>query len=249
MFAVVKTTEKEKGFMSHLRKKRISSERVTLPNKECFFVITAEMTKNIFPFEEIIRFSDRLKNNLIFESNAPVLYDSFRPALLKKKLLFLYAEHFIQKTEYNPSGLSICICDCNGLYCDELYRLLPLASKIHIVSGNESYTYKAHELLSEYGMSVTIGESFDKRAEESNIIISHRSDMISVGYKGTVITNEARSFPLARCVAVSGVSLPTHYESFLPEEIDRDIFASALYEKCFCEDILQWCSEKILKSR
>ena len=245
MFAVVKVTEKEKGFMSRLKKNRITAERILLPNGECFFVINAEMTKEAFPFEEIIRFSDKMKNCLIFESNAPVSYDRFRPSLLKKKLLFIYAERYLQKAGYDPSGVSLCLCDSDGLYCGELHRLLPFASKLHVVSPYKAYIHKAHELLSEYGVSVTLSEGFDKRAEKSNILISHSTDCLSVGCKGTVITNEPKIFPFAKCVSVGGISLPTHYESFRPEKIDRDIFASALYEKCFCEDILQWCAERI----
>ncbi len=245
MFAVVKVTEKEKGFMSRLRKNRITAERILLPNGEFFFVITAEMTKDVFPFEEIIHFSDKMKNCLIFENDAPVSYDRFKPALLKKKLLFLYAERFIQKAEYNPSETSLCLCDGEGLHCDELHRLFPFASKLHVVSPNKAYIDKAHELLMEYGVSVTVSECFDKRAEKSSIIVCHSSDMISVGFKGTVITNEPRIFPFARCVTDDNILLPSHYESLMPEKIDRDIFASALYEKCLCEDILQWCAERI----
>ncbi|MBQ8503151.1 MAG: hypothetical protein IJ491_02615 [Clostridia bacterium] len=237
MFAVVMFKEKERSFLSFFKKQKIMAERVNLPNGESFFVITAEKKGDKIPFKEILSFAGGLGNSLIFPSDFCFLpewdYTPFEPKQLKKKMLFDSAVKHLEKTKLNPMEVSVCICDDEGIYSDEIHKLLKLAAKIHIVCHNkELYEKEIKEILFEYGISITLSSSFDARATLCNVVISHESENIPLFFDGTVFTNEKRPFLAQRCFGTQSIRLPFEYEKLRPPGVDKLTFASALYEKC-----------------
>lgn len=237
MFAVVKLAQQEKSFWSRFKRPKITSERVVLPNGECFFVITAEKKGDKVPFKEILSFSGNLRDSLIFENDfvfdSSWNYTPFVPADLRKKLLFDLAVRHLQKAKLNPAKTCICISDSEGLYRDSLEKMVSLAAKIHIITPDRSiYENEVKRLLFEYGVSVTLSGSFDSVANNCNVAVSHTSGDIPLTFSGIIFTNEKRPFINSSVFSVQSAELPFEYEKLRPSGVDKFIFASALYEKC-----------------
>lgn len=240
MFAVVKITEQEKSFFKRFKKTKITSERVFLPNGESFFIITAEKRGSKIPFKEILSFSGNLSDSLVFENDFTFLpqwnYTPFAPIKLRKKLLFSLAVRTLDDLKLNPFETGICLCDSDGIYAHDVQKLLKFAAKLHIVCENKDiYKEKQKQLLSEYGVSVTLSDTFDTQGKNFNVVISHESHDIPLLFNGLIFTNEKRPFLSGRCFEVKEAQLPYEYEKLRPAGIDKLTFASALYEKCKVE--------------
>lgn len=236
MFAVVKTIEKESSFFDKFKKPKISCERVPLPDGEYFFVITAEKKRNNVPFREILDFSGNIKNRLIFEKDFEFLpnwnYTPYEPQGLKKKLLFDLAVNTLGQLRLNPLETGICLCDSEGMYIKDIHKLLNFGAKIHIVSHDRGlYKSEAEKILFEYGVSVTVSDSFETGLHNCDVVISHESNDIPLFFKGIIFTNGKRPFMNSRCFSVENIELPFEYEKLRPAGIDKLTFASALYEE------------------
>ncbi len=237
MFAVVKLVQQEKSFWSRFKRPKITSERVSLPNGECFFIITAEKKGDKVPFKDILSVSGNLSDSLIFENDfvfdSSWNYTPFVPTDLRKRLLFDLAVRHLQKLKLNPAETGICICDSEGLYKDSLEKMVSLAAKIHIITPDRKiYESEVKRLLFEYGVSVTLSRSFDCVANNCNVAVSHTSGHIPLSFSGLIFTNEKRPFLNSRVFSVESADLPFDYEKLRPNGVDKFIFASALYEKC-----------------
>ncbi len=240
MFAVVKIIDREKTFLSHFKKRKITSERVLLPNGESFFIITAEKKGGKIPFREILNYSGILHDKILFDRDFEFCdewsYTPFKPAKLKKKLLLDLAVKTLEELNINPQKTNICIWDAEGTYINELHRLFRFGKKIHVICQNKSiYEKKKIEYLEKYGVCVTLGESFTNCGNEYNVAISHSCEEIPLLFKGIVFTNGEKDFLSAECYEVREISLPFEYERLRPCGIDKMTFASALYECCGAE--------------
>jgi len=229
MFAVVRFIEKERSLKGLFAKLRVRSERISLPSGGCFFIITAEKRKNKVPMDKIIHTAGNLKNNLIF----PSAYDftgsdnvkPYVPSSLRKRFLFELALKGIGESEFMPSQCSVCIEDNRGIYIDSLHRLLPLAAKIQVIcTDRRLYETEAERIFYEYGCSVILSDKFDSFSRQCDVVIAYNGDEMP--------------FLLGKYVFSKSIycrvriGLPNEYAVLCPEGIDKEIFASALYEKC-----------------
>ncbi len=227
MFAVVRFIEKERSLKGLFTKLKVKSERVELPLDGCFFIITAEKRNNKVPLDKIIRIAGNLRNSLIFpfdfmgdEAVKPYVSSS-----LKERLVFELALKGISDSEFEPSQCSVCIEDNRGIYVHLLHRLLPLAAKIQVVCADSRlYEAETERIFYEYGCSVILGEKFDSFSRECDVIISYDGDEIPFLFGKYVCSKSI--YTRVR------IGLPWEYAALCPEGIDREIFASALYEKC-----------------
>ncbi len=229
MFAVVRFIEKERSLKRLFTKLKVKSERVDLPSGGCFFIISAEKRKNKVPLDKIIRIAGNLRHSLIFPSDFDFTDNekvkAYVPSALRERLLFDFAVKCISESGFEPSVCSVCLEDNRGVYVKVLHKLLPLAAKIQVVCADtDIYEAETERIFYEYGCSVILSEKFDSFSRQCEVIIAYDGD--------------ERPFLFGKYVFSKSIychvriGLPWEYADLCPEGIDREIFASALYEKC-----------------
>lgn len=227
MFAVVRFIEKERSLKGFFTKLKVKSERINLTSGGCFFIITAEKRKNKVPLDKIIHIAGNLRNSLIFPSdftgNGNI--KPYAPSALRERLLFEFAVKCIGESELVPCQCSVCIEDNSGIYTEVLHRLLPIAARIQVVcSDTDIYRSVAERIFYEYGCSLILSEGFDSFSLKCDAIISYNGD--------------EKPFISGKCVYSKniytglGIGLAQEYDTLCPVGVDKEIFASALYERC-----------------
>lgn len=229
MFAVVVFEEKERSLKGFFTKLKVRSERVDLPSGGCFFIITAEKRKGKVPLDKIIRIAGNLRHSLIFPSDSDFegkeKIESYEPSALRERLLFEFAVKGISEAGFVPSRCSVCIEDNSGIYVNSLHRLLPLAAKIQVVCSDASiYKEESERLFCEYGCSVVLSDSFDSFSRQCDVVIAYNGDEMPFLFGKYVFSKSIYSR--------IRIDLPKGYASLCPEGIDKEVFASVLYEKC-----------------
>lgn len=228
MFAAVIFEEGKHRFKSFFRPLSVKTERRELPSGGYFFIITAEKRKNKIPLNKIISISGNLRSSMIFPSDFDFTGKEdliYKPRGLGEKLLFRFAEKNLRLMKLKPSECSLCVNDSSGAYVKDIRRLLPFAAKIYIICSDKClYEDEVKRIFYEYGCSVILLESFEPVLRNCDVIISYKSDEVPLFFGKHIFTENV--------ISSVSIKLPEEYEALCPEGIDKEVFASALYEKC-----------------
>lgn len=232
MFAAVKLIHCE-GKAPLRRKNLISSEKVSLGDDAFFFIISVRVYKGKIPYEKIKAYAGRYASSLLFpESKYKAVSELDEIRLLHNSV------NFLSRSDEAPANRSVCICDIKGLFCDYIEKLVPLASAIHVICvEKEKYVAVSEKLLREYGAVISVSDSWNAVAESCSNVITEKSDILPLGYKGRVFTVKKRTLPFADFVIGEGIKLPEKYERLIPEGIDPVAFAEALYSRCGIKEL------------
>ena len=240
MFATVECRDAPGGFSGFLRDiftlPEITLTRVKIPEGEWFYKVTATEYRGQIPVEETAEKLKRLKGSVLFEVNFPCDESTaaleFSPNEFTAQLLFNSAFDYIRKLKTEPVESSLCVFDSEGFYVNKLEIMVPLFSKISVYTKNTaSYETIARELMENYGIALTVSDSFSGKAPDCTSAICPGEVPFSNFFDGLLFTDAENVPPCASCIRGYGVDLPGEYELLRPSGIGRMYFAAALYEK------------------
>ena len=229
MFAILQISETN----TILRKPKINSLRYNLPSGDAFFIITTDKHMGKIPWKKLEKCLGILRNCILLPDSITIPDDAeitaFSPEILPKLLLINSATDCIRKHKQNYINKHLTVFDENALYINHIERLIPCFKNITVITDKtDSYNNLSAELLTDYGFSLVVS---DKENFDCDVVISHECNP-PVYFNGTVFTNKKKHLMNAEAFSGSEIKLPEIYENMRPENIDRILFASALYEKC-----------------
>lgn len=252
MFATVEFYEGEKTLKGRMKrfffKEKIISEKVNLPENEYFYKLKVPVHKGVIPEERLKRITEGLTDGLIFPGsfNNYSGIKTWSPSYFKDIMLFNTAVSQIEKSVFNPAETLITLIDKRGVLHTEISRLVPFSGELKVITDNvRAYEREAERIMREYGLSLFVSDKLSL-IPERGIIISRRSDIIPVYFKGLLITGEKRLFPFARVLSGEGIKERGSYGRLCPEGIDMTDFLSALCEVCFAKELRRCEYEKLV---
>lgn len=229
MFAVIELKEPR----NRLKRGKITSERIVLPEGDAFFVVRVEKSFGKVPWKKLEKCLGILRQCVILPEGVTVPKDvditAFNPNIFPRMLLMNSAADYIMKHKSEFVSRSLTVFDEQGIYTGYIENLLRCFSNIKIVTEKtEEYEKLSRHLMETYGFSLVVTT---KESYGSDALISHSCN-VPVLFKGTVFTNEKKHLLNTKAFSGEGVILPETYENLRPEFVGRVLFASALYEKC-----------------
>jgi hypothetical protein len=185
-----------------------------------FYTFNVKVGKNGVDWDKIIYIAGKCSRRLVVTENTPF---PDRPDMSQFKSDLLYREimcnTFIEVLKKLDSKKSITVIDVKAKQEKLLYKLTPYASTLTVVTDKkEKYNRVCDNIQQNCGLC-TILQSMPSEAQ-IKIDVS-RMVMTVMGDKKCI-----------NITAGSGFSVPEIYEKLLPENTDKYIFYSALYELC-----------------
>lgn len=228
MFAVLQTAESKSVFS----RSKIHSRRITLPSGEAFFIVYVSCRKNNIPWKKLERCLGVLRKDILLPDDIKIAdkvnVTAFEPGILPGIILMNTAADYMLKNKPFMCG-SLTVIDEKGTYQSYIEKLIKCFSSIKVITPKASeYEDVARRLLEDYGFSLLVS---DEDSFESDVIISENCNVPSY-YSGKVMSIKKKYIMNAEVFTGSGIELPEEYEKLCPDNIDRLLFASALYEKC-----------------
>ena len=124
--------------------------------------------------------------------------------------------------------------------------MVPLFSKIRVYTKNTDLYGKASTgLMSDYGIAVTVSDSFSGKAPDCTAAICYGEVPFSNFFGGLLFTDAEVIPPCSSCARGYGLDLPGEYELLRPSGIGRMYFAAALYEKGGVRSLGELCYKKL----
>ena len=229
MFAVLQLSEPK----NKLKRGRITSQRIALPSGGAFFVVSVEKSFGKIPWKKLEKSLGILRKDVLLPKGTlipeGVNITAFSAQLFPRILLMNSAAEYIAKNKSDFIPGSLCIFDEMGIYLTYIERLMNCFSLIKIVTDKRAeYEGLSQQLLENYGLSLVIS---NKASACGDAVISHEC-RVPVWFNGTLFTNEKKHLMNTRAFSGSEICLPEFYEGLRPDNINKLLFASALYEKC-----------------
>ena len=229
MFAVIKLREPRRRF----GRGTITSERITLPSGEAFFIVTVEKAFGRVPWKKLEGCLGILKRDVILPKEVAVPSNvgitEFVPDIFPGLLLMNSALYYIESHKNEFTSRSLTVFEDRGAYIDYIENLARCFATIKVVTQNsEEYEKLSLRLMEKYGFSLVIT---DKECFDSDVIIARSCD-VPLYFAGTVFADKKKFMMNSAVFSGSDVVLPEPYEKLKPEGVGRVAFASALYEKC-----------------
>ena len=229
MFAILQISDNNTIF----RQPKIHSQRLSLPSGDAFFIVTADKHLGKIPWKKLESCLGILKNNILLPDTITIPeginITKFTPEVLPYLLLMNSATNYIKKHKLNFQSKALTIFDEKAIYQSYIEKLLPCFKNIKIITDlPKTYESLSRTLLQKYGFSLIVSED---EAYTDEVVITHKCQ-VPIYYEGTVFTNEKRYLMNSTVYSGNDIDLPYSYESIRPENTDKILFASALYEKC-----------------
>ena len=229
MFAILQFSDTN----TILRQPKIQSERFNLPSGDAFFTVTADKHLGKIPWKKLESCLGILKNNMILPYGMTIPdginITAFTPVVLPQLLLMNSATEYITKHKLHFQSKSLTVFDETAVCQSYIEKLLPCFKNIKIITDlPKAYESLSSTLLQKYGFSLIVSED---EAYTDDVIITHKCT-VPIYYEGTVFTNEKKYLMNSTVYSGNDIDLPDLYESIRPENADKVLFASVLYEKC-----------------
>lgn len=240
MFATVECKDREGGFTGFVKDIFTLPEmgvcRVKIPSGEWFYKVTVTEYRGQIPVQETVHKLKRFKNGVLFEVNFPcdesTVELEFAPSEFTAQLIFNSAADYVRQLKAEPVESSLCIFDDEGFYCNRLETMVPLFSKIKVYTVKASaYRKTCEELMQNYGIAVTVSDSFTGKAPDCTAAICYGEVPFGNYFRGILFTDAEKAPPCGCLVRGYDIDLPGEYELLRPNGIGRMYFAAALYEK------------------
>lgn len=234
MFAVLQFSDKNTVF----RKPEIKSQRITLPSGGVFFIVSTHLYRGKILWKHLERCLGVLGKCLILPEGITipegVNLREFSSDIFPRLLLMNSAVDYISKHKGKFCGESLTIYDGQGIYTGYIEKLSAFFRSIKIVTSfSREYEKISQKLMDSYGFSLLVTE---KRFCQNGTVISYEGD-VPLYFKGTLFTSEKKQLLSGASFYGTEISLPQQYSELCPDNIDKLIFASALYEKSGAEEL------------
>lgn len=185
-----------------------------------FYVFNVNVGKRGVDWDKIIYTAGKCANRLVLTNNTelPPRNDmaEFKSNMMYRKMM---GNTFARILKSFYTKKSVALIDCDGDSADLLYKIAPCASTLTVITENKNnYEFVCNDIQEKTGLCIVVQSSF---AEAEVKIDTNRSVMTINGEKSCVNITSGCDF-----------TVPEIYEKLLPENTDKYIFYSALYELC-----------------
>ena len=239
MFAVLQIRPQENGFLQKIKVRMHPTSpqaiQVAVKGGTPFLCVEASRRKGGLPWEEIAFCAGRcagrmlLPDGVIPPEGGPV--KAFLPDALAPLILFNTACDVLARRRRPPGEECITLLDPQGRLARRAGRLLAFASLVRVVTDNTAvYEQTAEQVMEDYGAALLVQDTF-AGARDSTVVIA--PDGLRESFfpkrKCAVFTNRESSGGYL-CITAEGIDLPEPYCRLIPDGINPDRFAGALYE-------------------
>lgn len=242
MFAVLNIRPKSdkvyKRMWEYAFPKKTEILQTAVRNGAPFFTVNVSRIRGEIPWDEISFYAGNCAERMLLPKGvippATSRVKAFVPKLLPQRVLFNTACELLSRISKNPIGKTITLIDMNGDLTREVHRLVPFASTVRVVTKKEElYEPFSEKIMEDFGASLLITDNVDSAAD-SNIIIAPDGLTDEILPSKTCIVFSGREQPSQGYVSVTGrdMNLQPCYRRIVPQGIEPDIFAAALFEKC-----------------
>lgn len=239
MFVVLRTIEPPKSFLQKRKHKKYirNTQPETVHTESGLPFFALDIAKNINDSEWLKtaekcgRYASRIvaprSLSLPDYGGMKRFLPSYTPSLLN----FNTALDVIEKSDIDPYEISITLTDRNAVHPSRIYRLLPFASSVRIITTHpEKYAAACKNALDEYGASVVIRPSYEPSSKK-DVVICCDGGISPQMSSATVFAYKQCSIGKLRFTG-NGVLLSANHTSAVPDDIDSVDFAGAVTELC-----------------
>lgn len=246
MFVTIETDEGHEGiferFKDLFREPLVEKRKVEVPNALPFYIIKAKSYHGICPWEKVEEAAGALRSRVILPSETVLPKESslrsFEPTVFFERLLFNTAAEAIEKMQLDPCRVSITVFDENAYLIDLIEKLVPLASRLRIITNcGAAYDRLGDYLFERFGISIFVSGRADNAVLSSTFIISASGKNVPLIFSGVLFSNKKEKLMNAVVMSGKGFSLPKIYAELLPKNVEPELFAGALYELCGADEL------------
>lgn len=155
----------------------------------------------------------------------------FIPSRLPSMLTFNTAARLLEKASLPTDLFSLTLCDRNAVLSRNLNKLLPLSSKIRVITNRpEGYARACADAFENSGASILLRSVYEP-SPTPDIVICADGCISPLMSKSAVFLFSKRT-DSRLCFTLSGTTLLSEHTGILPEGVDSVDFAGALTELC-----------------
>ena len=205
--------------------------RVAVKSGAPFFILHVAAPPDAIPWDTVFYTAGRCAARLLTAPDI-VLPKSdrvrrFVPQFLPLRTALQTLSYILRLAKLPPKRLCIGVHDPNGALCGSAEILLRYAADVRIVTEKpDDYAAYSRSLLEQYGAGFTV-DTLVSLFRGCNVLLCPDAQILpddsAVRFSCT---------PAAGAFLLRGVPLPEPYAALLPDGIDPDLFAAALYELC-----------------
>ncbi len=243
MFAVLQVRPPEKGILKrgwrYLHPGKPIAVQVAVKGGAPFLCVTVSKKRGQIPWKEIGFYAGRcagrmlLPNGLLPPADCPV--KPFCPTALASLALFHTACAVLAQRHAPPEGERITLVDQTGALARRADKLLPFAALVRIVTQRPSaYQPAVKQAMEEYGAALLVQETGIGAGDSTVVIAPYglNGDFVPAARCAVFLGGSSTCETGGVTIRAEGFDLPEAYRRLLPEGIDADRFACALYEAC-----------------
>lgn len=239
MFVVLRVTDNPKSFFKKKKQMKILLKEeiqcVSSKNGLPFYCLDIPSKASEKEWNIIAKKCGRYASRIVAPRNLSLPdfggIKRFVPSFMPSVLVFNTSLKTIEKAESDPCGLCITLTDRNAMHSSNLFKLLPFASTIRVVTAYpEKYASACKNALDEYGASIIIRSSYEPCSKHEAVICSDgvftplMNSSAVFGYKHTM-TGKINFYG-------NGVNLTDAHAQIIPPDIEQIDFAGAVTELC-----------------
>lgn len=242
MFAVLNIRPKSdkvyKRMWEYAFPKKTEILQTAVRNGAPFFTVCVSRRRGEIPWDEVSFYAGNCAERMLLPKGvippAESSVKAFVPKLLPQRVLFNTSCDLLARNEQSPVGKTITLIDMNGNLTREVYRLVPFASSVRVVTKKEElYESCSEKIMEDFGAALLITDNIASAAD-SNVIIAPDGLPEELLMSKTCIVFSGKEQPSQGFVSVTGkdMNLQPCYRRIVPAGIEEDTFAGALFEKC-----------------
>lgn len=243
MFVVLKPIAPGGGFFAGIKlKKEISRRDIKSFRTEQglpFMVLEAFSGKRGLDWEEICDKCGRYAARMIMPEGIAIPggcpAERFVPSLMPALLNFNTAAELLGTAALPPDSFSLTLADREGRLSSALPRLLPLSSKIRVITERpEKFTAVCAEIYESCGASVMLRPIYEKASGREAVICC---DGCAPGeLSGSLVFTFSPAVRGAVSVFGRDILLSDEHAAVIGDSIDPVTFSGALTELCGCRE-------------
>lgn len=235
MFVALQQNNEDSNFspLKNMLGPSIQLQKVKIQNNAPFYVVTIPKGRRI-PWKKLRTNLGRLCNKVLLPKDIIIPENSGVKAIaitdqLHAVSLLNTANLVAKQSKISVSKLKITIVDRDGIYLDNIEKIINCASHIRVITNNyKKYEPVVENIFDYWGASIFLSDDI-QMALNSNIIISPFEQVI--GTNALVMSLDKCDNLTCNTAIATRLLLPNELIEYLPKGIDEHDFASVLYDE------------------
>lgn len=239
VFVVLRVSETPNGFIKkrkHLRQlSKARAQSVSTEKGLPFFVLDIPSYTKDSDWERIAEKCGRYASRIVAPRSLSLpdfgQLKRFSPAFMPSLLVFNTALKIIGNSGTNPCGICITVTDRNAVHPSRIYKLLPFASVIRVVTSRpEKYAFACQKALDEYGASIVIRSAYEPQDKPEIVICCDGA--VTPFMKSAAVFGYKYGMTGGINFYADGIEISEAHSEAVPDSIYPVDFAGAVTELC-----------------